>query len=133
MYDHRYFTHASHSGLALFHRRPTRLAGHRGFRLSAFGILLSGHEKRPRPWLHLPEFQELADKLYQSSDSLQNDVFDEEAEGGNEGDTGGIVNVDWDIARSWFEERKVKEKALDIDSMGTWTGWSDELDGVRTA
>lgn len=35
---------------------------------------------------------------------------------------------DWDPARAFFEERKLRR--ADLGGAGDWAGWSEELDGV---
>ena len=35
---------------------------------------------------------------------------------------------DWEPARVFFEERKLKR--ADLGGAGNWAGWSEELDGV---
>ena len=35
---------------------------------------------------------------------------------------------DWEPARMFFEERKLKR--ADLGGAGDWVGWSEELDGV---
>jgi hypothetical protein len=35
---------------------------------------------------------------------------------------------DWEPARIFFEERKLKR--ADLGGAGDWAGWSEELDGV---
>lgn len=129
-----YFTHGPHTGVALFRRRPTRTQGHRGFRLSAFGILLQD-SPCPRPWLHLDALKALTDSIYAAAD-----VKAEDADLLQLGQSSGtasqpIVSSEGELseedlvpAREWFECRK----ALRPTSSQPWTGWSDELDGVCT-
>lgn len=40
------------------------------------------------------------------------------------------IESDWDEARRFFEERKIRR--ADLGGAGDWAGWSEELDGVRT-
>jgi len=39
-----------------------------------------------------------------------------------------MTEGDWEPARLFFEERKLRR--ADLGGAGDWTGWSDELDGV---
>ena len=39
-----------------------------------------------------------------------------------------VTDEDWEPARIFFEERKLRR--ADLGGAGDWTGWSDELDGV---
>ncbi|KAL5514141.1 hypothetical protein ACEPAG_2902 [Sanghuangporus baumii] len=96
-----YFSHGSHAGLAIFHRRPTKNKNHRGFRLGSLGVLLEECE-RPRPWMHLQDLKRLADVLYKDADRRERELED----GNGEDLLGGALG------------------APDV-----WTGWSDDLDG----
>jgi hypothetical protein len=39
-----------------------------------------------------------------------------------------MTEEDWEPARIFFEERKLRR--ADLGGAGDWIGWSDELDGV---
>lgn len=129
-----YFTHGPHSGVALFRRRPTRTQGHRGFRLSAFGILLQD-SPCPRPWLHLDALKALTDSIYAAADVKAEDA-DLLQLGPSSGSTsqpvvsseGELSEEDLVPASEWFERRKAPRPT----SAQSWSGWSDELDGVST-
>jgi hypothetical protein len=41
-----------------------------------------------------------------------------------------VTEEDCEPARIFFEERKLRR--ADLGGAGDWTGWSDELDGVRS-
>ncbi|KDQ58139.1 hypothetical protein JAAARDRAFT_193588 [Jaapia argillacea MUCL 33604] len=105
-----YFTKSTHQGLCIFRRRPTTDHGHRGFRLSSIGILLA-KSTRPRPWRHLAGLKELVGRIY-----------------GGLAERGGVEmeESDWDMAKAWFEERKVGRG--DLGGAGRWDGWSHEFD-----
>lgn len=121
--DTVYFSQGAHSGLAVFRRRPTRAQAHRGFRLSSLGILLQT-APRPRPWLHVPALRSLADSIYADADAREQDG-DEDLLG--LGASGDLTEADFAPAGKWFEERKAYGQV----STDSWSGWSDELDGVR--
>lgn len=109
----RYFTKDTHAGVCVFRRRRTAEQGHRGFRLTSLGILLA-KSTRPRPWRHVAALRALADSIYLSLE------------------TRGILEPsesDWEPARDFFEERKVRR--ADLSGAGEWYGWSHELDNVR--
>ncbi|KAH7925742.1 hypothetical protein BV22DRAFT_1194947 [Leucogyrophana mollusca] len=105
-----YFTKESHSGVCVFRRRKTTEHGQRGFRLSSLGILLV-KSARPRAWRHVAALRNLIDSIYSSLE--QRSVL-EPSEG------------DWDPAREFFEDRKVRR--ADLGGAGDWHGWSLELD-----
>ncbi|CCM02730.1 uncharacterized protein FIBRA_04837 [Fibroporia radiculosa] len=105
-----YFTKGEHSGVCVFHRQKTTEEGHRGFRLSSLGILLA-KSARPRPWLHLPALKEVFRSMYSSIEDR--DVLVP-------------LDGDWDPARAFFEERKVRR--ADLGGAGDWNGWSAELE-----
>ena len=106
----RYFTKDDHQGVCIFRRRETTEQGHRGFRLSSLGILLA-KRARSHPWRHVPALKTLIQTIYESV-----------------GKRGVLepTEQDWDPARAFFEEHKVK---VDIGA-SIWNGWSHELDGV---
>jgi hypothetical protein len=109
----RCFTKDTHSGVCVFRRRRTAEQGHRGFRLTSLGVLLA-KSTRPRPWRHVAALRALADSIYLSLE------------------TRGILEPsesDWEPARVFFEERKVRR--ADLSGAGEWYGWSHELDNVR--
>ena len=107
-----YFTKENQHGLCVFRRRQTDERGHRGFRLSSMGILLA-NSTRPRPWRHLKALKALTDVIY--SRALDRGNLD-------------IIEADWEPARVFFEERKLRR--ADLGGAGDWTGWSHELDGA---
>jgi hypothetical protein len=107
-----YFSKGVHRGVCIFRRRQTTETGHRGFRLSSLGVLLAP-SARPRPWRHASSLQ-----------SLVTDIFARLEESGVLQPT----ERDWDLARAWFEARKVRRS--DLGGAGDWRGWSDELDDV---
>lgn len=108
----RYFTKDEHQGVSVFRRRKTSEQGHRGFRLTALGILLA-KSARPRPWRHVSALRALMHSMYRKIDARG--VLEP-------------VDADWDLARSFFEARKVQNS--DLGGAGDWKGWSEELDGV---
>ncbi|OSX62954.1 hypothetical protein POSPLADRAFT_1169563 [Postia placenta MAD-698-R-SB12] len=105
-----YFTKDEHAGVCVFHRQHTTEQGHRGFRLSSLGILLA-KSARPRPWLHVAALKELFRSIYSSIENR--DVLIP-------------VDGDWDPARAFFEERKVRRS--DLGGAGDWRGWDTELE-----
>ncbi|KAG2098105.1 hypothetical protein BD769DRAFT_1631354 [Suillus cothurnatus] len=108
-----YFTKDTHSGVCVFRRRRTTEQGHRGFRLTSLGVLLA-KSTRSRPWRHVAALRALADSIYLSLE------------------TRGVLEPcesDWEPARVFFEERKVRR--ADLSGAGEWYGWSHELDNVR--
>ncbi|KLO12097.1 hypothetical protein SCHPADRAFT_437860 [Schizopora paradoxa] len=131
--DTVYFSHGPHSGVAVFRRRPTSSQGHRGFRLSSMGILLS-ESPRPRPWQHVESLRSLADSIYSTADareSEENAADNSSNELGSDPPSKGLLcgsdltDKDFESAREWFEKRK----ASSLAELDTWKGWSDELDG----
>lgn len=133
----RYFSHGPHSGVAVFRRRPTSSQGHRGFRLSSMGVLLS-ESPRPRPWQHVESLRSLADSIYSKADARESegDAFDNGSnELNNDAPSKGLLcgsdltDKDFEPAREWFESRRASTQA----EPDTWKGWSDELDGVRSS
>jgi hypothetical protein len=105
-----YFTKDTHSGVCVFRRRRTTEQGHRGFRLTSLGVLLA-KSTRSRPWRHVAALRALADSIYLSLE------------------TRGVLEPcesDWEPARVFFEERKVRR--ADLSGAGEWYGWSHELD-----
>ena len=108
-----YFSKENQYGVCVFRRRQTQEQGHRGFRLSSLGIILA-KSHRPRPWRHVKALNSVIDNIYERASTRKNlDITDE----------------DWEPAKKFFEERKLKR--ADLGGAGDWTGWSDELDGVR--
>ncbi|KAH7886752.1 hypothetical protein F5I97DRAFT_1869973 [Phlebopus sp. FC_14] len=105
-----YFAKDAHSGVCIFRRRRTTEHGQRGFRLSSLGILLV-KSTRPRPWRHVDALKTLVDGVYSSLESRG--VLEP-------------VETDWELARTFFEERKVRR--ADLGGAGDWYGWSQELD-----
>ncbi|KAA1473316.1 hypothetical protein DENSPDRAFT_902320 [Dentipellis sp. KUC8613] len=110
-HDVVYFTKGARHGVCVFRKRVTTEDGHRGFRLSSLGILLA-ESSRPRSWRHLSALKELVNTIY---DSI-------EARGISE-----PVDSDWDPARQFFEERKVRTS--DLSGADVWSGWDQEFDG----
>jgi len=108
----RYFTKDEQYGVCVFRRRKSSEDGFRGVRLSSLAILLA-KGTRPRPWRHLKALKALADTIY----SRVEDAHDME-----------LSEEDWEPARQFFEERKIRR--ADLGGAADWTGWSDELDGV---
>lgn len=103
--------------------------------------MLLSDAPRPRPWLHLDALRALADAIYTSADAREeadDDVgrarvrestqtFSTGASTKDAEDSGALIEEDFVPAREWFERQKA-----DIGStVGLWSGWSDELDGVR--
>ena len=107
-----YFTKDNQQGVCVFRRRKTTARGHRGFRLSSLGILLA-KARRPRAWRHVKALKELTDRIYSQFEDTE--VLEPR-------------DGDWEPARIFFEERKLKR--ADLGSAGDWAGWSEELDGV---
>ncbi|KAH7912115.1 hypothetical protein BJ138DRAFT_1112646 [Hygrophoropsis aurantiaca] len=108
-----YFTKDSHSGVCVFRRRKTTEHGQRGFRLSSLGILLV-KSARPRAWRHVAALRNLIDSIYSSLE--QRSVLEPS-------------ESDWNPARDFFEERKVRR--ADLGGAGDWNGWSLELDNPK--
>lgn len=104
-----YFTKGDHQGVSVFRRRETSETGHRGFRLSSLGVLLT-KSSRPRPWRHVSSLKSLIRSMY--SRFKEEDIYDPE-------------QFDWSSAESFFEQRKCS-RADPFDSCA-WRGWSDEL------
>ncbi|KAF8954836.1 hypothetical protein BDZ97DRAFT_1862662 [Flammula alnicola] len=108
-----YFTKDGQHGVCVFRRRSTTEQGHRGVRLSSLGILFA-KSHRPRPWRHVKALKELIDTVYSCMESKGTGILEP-------------TETDWEPARVFFEERKVRRS--DLGSAGDWAGWSDELDG----
>ncbi|KAF5319402.1 hypothetical protein D9619_008555 [Psilocybe cf. subviscida] len=108
-----YFTKDGQHGVCVFRRRQTNEAGHRGVRLGSLGILLA-KSHRPRPWRHVGALKDLLSAVYGSISSRGDGVLEP-------------VESDWDEARRFFEERKIRR--ADLGGAGDWAGWSEELDG----
>jgi hypothetical protein len=111
----RYFTKDGQHGVCIFRRRKSTEAGHRGFRLTSFGILLA-QSRRPRPWRHVAALKELTSSIYsrlESSSQLQ------------------PSGSDWDPAAAFFEARKIRRP--DLGGAGDWSGWINELEVVRAS
>lgn len=134
-----YFTQGGHAGLAVFRRHPTRNKQHRGFRLASLGILLE-ECPRPRPWMHLEDLRRLADEVYKDANRRERELERGEVGEGSTADLlglgspGDLTEKDFQPARTWFEERRVKHQEKMKGSIGpldVWSGWSEELDGVR--
>ncbi|KAH9896059.1 hypothetical protein C8Q73DRAFT_690678 [Cubamyces lactineus] len=109
-----YFTKDDHQGVCVFRRRQTSEHGHRGFRLSSLGILLA-KSPRPRPWKHVAALKALVNTIYsalEDRDALE------------------PLNEDWDPARAFFEERKIRRP--DLGGMSSWQGWNAELEGIHS-
>ncbi|EDR05971.1 uncharacterized protein LACBIDRAFT_302169 [Laccaria bicolor S238N-H82] len=106
-----YFTKDGQHGVCIFRRRKTTEQGHRGFRLSSLGILLA-KSQRPRPWRHVQALKDLTTIIYSRLE--ESGVLDP-------------TDSDWEPARTFFEERKLRR--ADLGGAGDWNGWSDELDG----
>lgn len=113
-FTYSYFTKDDHQGVCVFRRRRTSEDGHRGFRLSSLGVILA-KSPRSRPWRHVAALQTLVNTIY---DALE------------DRDTLEPVDSDWDPARVFFNERKVRQSDLAISS--AWAGWSSELEGSRS-
>ncbi|KAI0820886.1 hypothetical protein BC628DRAFT_1394823 [Trametes gibbosa] len=108
-----YFTKDEHQGVCIFRRRQTTEHGHRGFRLSSLGILLA-KSPRPRPWKHVSALKTLVTTIYsalEDRDALE------------------PLDADWDPARAFFEERKVRR--ADLGGSGNWQGWNSEFEGAQ--
>ncbi|KAJ8480988.1 hypothetical protein ONZ45_g15459 [Pleurotus djamor] len=104
-----YFNRDDHHGVCIFRRRKTTEHGHRGFRLSSMGILLA-KSHRPRPWRHTAALKALVTYIYSNLELT------------------GILEPtedDWEPARRFFEERKVRR--ADLGGAGRWDGWSHDL------
>ncbi|KAI8969537.1 hypothetical protein BD414DRAFT_503180 [Trametes punicea] len=107
-----YFTKDDHQGVCVFRRRKTTEHGHRGFRLSSLGILLA-KSHRPRPWRHVAALKALVNTIYSALEDR--DALDP-------------LDEDWDPARAFFEERKIRRP--DLGGVDPWSGWNAELDGT---
>ncbi|KAJ8515463.1 hypothetical protein ONZ45_g7114 [Pleurotus djamor] len=109
-----YFNRDDHHGVCIFRRRKTTEHGHRGFRLSSMGILLA-KSHRPRPWRHTAALKALVTYIYSNLELT------------------GILEPtedDWEPARRFFEERKVRR--ADLGGAGRWDGWSHDLYELET-
>ncbi|PBK87215.1 hypothetical protein ARMGADRAFT_1047655 [Armillaria gallica] len=106
-----YFTKDEHHGVCVFRRRKTTEQGHRGFRLSSLGILLA-KSARSKPWRHLSALKDLVATIYTRLEVSE--ILEPNDE-------------DWEPARFFFEERKVRQD--DLGGAGQWNGWSFEFDG----
>ncbi|OJT13250.1 hypothetical protein TRAPUB_10185 [Trametes pubescens] len=72
-------------------------------------------ESLPRiPWKHVATLKSLVDTIYSSLEDR--DALD-------------ILDADWDPARAFFEERKVRR--ADLGGVGNWQGWNSELEGAQ--
>ncbi|KAF9005013.1 hypothetical protein BDQ17DRAFT_1353622 [Cyathus striatus] len=100
-----YFTKPPYSGVCIFRRRRCSSPGQRGFKLSSLGVLLE-KGTRPRAWKHVAALKELLGRIYEGED-----------EDGEE------------LARLFFEERKVQDEEIAEGEGMKWEGWSKELDG----
>ena len=120
MVTFRYFTKDDYQGVCVFRRRRTSEDGHRGFRLSSLGILLA-KSPRPRPWQHVASLKRLVSSIYAALDDR---------------DTLEPTDDDWDLARDYFEQRKVRQPQHDngpsSSSSRNWEGWALELQGSRS-
>ena len=47
---------------------------------------------------------------------------------GSGGSPGDLVEADFAPAKTWFDKRRAKV----LEAKDSWTGWLEELDGVRT-
>ncbi|KAL0947987.1 hypothetical protein HGRIS_010614 [Hohenbuehelia grisea] len=104
-----YFNKDGHHGVCVFRRRKTTEHGHRGFRLSSLGILLA-KSRRPRPWRHTAALKELITQIYSKLEMYE--ILEP-------------TDEDWEPARAFFEERKVRR--ADLGGAGDWNGWSHDL------
>ncbi|PFH49182.1 hypothetical protein AMATHDRAFT_76357 [Amanita thiersii Skay4041] len=111
-----YFTKDGQHGVCVFKRRKTTEEGHRGFHLTSLGILLA-KSRRPRPWRHVAALKELAKNLYARFDSTIALLLP--------------LEKDWEPARMFFEERKVRR--ADLGGAGDWNGWSHELEEAKSS
>ncbi|KAJ7583856.1 hypothetical protein C8J56DRAFT_1005133 [Mycena floridula] len=108
-----HFTKDNQHGVCVYRRRKSSEQGHRGARLSSLGILLA-KSARPKPWRHLPALKDVISTIYsrlENSEVLQ------------------PSDDDWEPARAFFEQRKVKR--ADLGGAGDWDSWSTELDGLN--
>ncbi|KAF4587941.1 Lipid Metabolism-Associated Protein [Pleurotus pulmonarius] len=104
-----YFDKDGQQGVCVFRRRKTSEHGQRGFRLSSLGVLLAKSD-RPRPWRHTAALKNLITIIYSKLEFS------------------GILEPteeDWEPAKQFFEERKVKR--ADLGGAGVWDGWSHDL------
>ncbi|KAM5541519.1 hypothetical protein V8D89_004709 [Ganoderma adspersum] len=115
-----YFTKDDYQGVCVFRRRRTSEDGHRGFRLSSLGILLA-NSPRPRPWQHVASLKRLVSSIYAALDDR---------------DTLEPTEDDWDLARDFFEQRRVRQPQHDngpsSSTSRNWEGWTTELQGSRS-
>jgi hypothetical protein len=112
-HDVVHFTKDSHRGVCVFNRRQTSEQGQRGFRLSSLGILLA-RSVRPRPWKHVAALEALAYEIYASLEQEGRGCMREPQED------------DWEPARRFFEERRIRR--TDLGGAGEWRQWSEEFD-----
>ena len=108
-----HFINNSHRGVCVFSRRPTSEQGQRGVHLSSLGILVA-RSMRPRPWRHVATLKALAQEIYASLEQEAHGCAREAQED------------DWEPARRFFEERRVRR--TDSNTAGEWGRWSEELD-----
>ncbi|KAI1784570.1 hypothetical protein LXA43DRAFT_1122371 [Ganoderma leucocontextum] len=116
-----YFTKDDYQGVCVFRRRRTSEDGHRGFRLSSLGVLLA-KSPRPRPWRHVTSLKRLVSSIYATLDDRA---------------TLEPTDNDWDLAREFFEQRKVGQPQDGNDASSSsgprnWEGWATELQGSRS-
>ncbi len=116
----RYFTKDDYQGVCVFRRRRTSEDGHRGFRLSSLGVLLA-KSPRPRPWQHVASLKRLVSSMYAALDDRA---------------TLEPTDNDWDLAREFFEQRKVRQPHDDNNTSSStprnWETWATELQGSRS-
>ena len=112
-FPNSHFTNNSHRGVCVFNRRQTSEEGQRGFRLSSLGILLA-RSVRPRPWRHVAALKALAYEIYASLEQEELGCPREPQED------------DWEPARRFFEERRVRR--TDLGGAGEWRRWSEDLE-----
>lgn len=79
--------------------------------------------------MHVEALRELADEVYGRAEKRERAIQEEDEDLLGLGAPGDLTDEDFEPARRWFEVRKAVEGRSSVD---VWSGWSDELDGVRS-
>jgi len=75
--------------------------------------VLLAKSRRPRPIKHVKALKEILDNLHSKMEP--SGVLEP-------------LESDWEPARSFFEERKLRRS--DLGGAGDWNGWYEEMNGV---
>ena len=90
--------------------------------------------------MHLESLKSLVDALYREADRRERELENGESVGDllgleevlGEGAPGDLRDSDFEPVREWFEKRKPVDVPIEkYQPVDVWSGWSDELDGVR--